>query len=86
MLENATAEFARPGYVAPPRRCGPASPRRLASLTMDELLRALVELLAHHDAYCRLKTGSQPCGHPATTDIRALAVVRARAAIAAAQH
>jgi len=53
---------------------------------VDELLRALVELLAHHDAYCRLKTGSQPCGHPNTTDIRAIAVVRARAAVAAAEQ
>jgi hypothetical protein len=54
---------------------------------MDErdVLRVLVELLVHHDAYCKLKTSSHPCGHPATTDVRALAVVRARAAIAAAK-
>jgi hypothetical protein len=50
---------------------------------VDELLRALIELLAHHDAYCRLKTGAQPCGHASTTDVRALAVVRARAVVAA---
>ena len=49
----------------------------------DEILRVLVELLRHHDAYCRLKADGRPCGHPDTTDVRALAVVRARAELAA---
>jgi hypothetical protein len=52
---------------------------------VDELLRALVELLAHHDAFCSLRTGTQPCGHPDTDDLRALAVVRARVIVAASK-
>ena len=51
---------------------------------MDEVLHALIELLAHHDANCRLNVGNKPCGHPDTTDSRALAVLRARAIVAAA--
>ena len=51
---------------------------------MDEVLHALIELLAHHDAHCRLKMGNKPCGHPDTTDSRALVVLRARAIVAAA--
>ena len=58
---------------------GPSVP-----VTMDdEFLRVLVDLLRHHDAYCSLKTDGKTCGHPATTDVRALAVVRARAELAA---
>ena len=53
-------------------------------LRMDEVLNALIELLAHHDLHCRLKVGNKPCGHAGTTDSRALAVLRARAIIAAA--
>jgi hypothetical protein len=53
---------------------------------MDEVLHALIELLAHHDANCRLKLGNKPCGHPDTTDSRALAVLRARAVVAAAKR
>jgi hypothetical protein len=52
----------------------------------DDILRVLVELLKHHDSYCLLKASGQPCGHPNTTDVRALAVVRARAAIAALER
>ena len=55
-------------------------------LDMDEVLNALIELLAHHDANCRLKVGNRPCGHPETTDSRALAVLRARAIVAAAKR
>jgi hypothetical protein len=51
---------------------------------MDEVLNALIELLAHHDAHCRLRVGHKPCGHPDTSDSRALAVLRARAIVAAA--
>ena len=50
----------------------------------DEILRLLVELLRHHDTYCSLKPDGRTCGHPDTTDVRALAVVRARAELAAA--
>ena len=51
---------------------------------MDEVLHALIELLAHHDAYCGLKARNKPCGHAQTSDSRALAVVRARAIVEAA--
>lgn len=53
---------------------------------MDEVIRALVELLAHHDTFCALGAAGRPCGHPATSDTRSTAVLRARALVEAAMQ